>query len=254
MLANTLTSTEWKACWLGCGKVSSSHIPAWWETWQSLTDALILASDTPPPTPSPPTMRSTWAGKAGDDAKLAPTERSQGYLWALHNGSFHVIVFSQAWCSSHQTNPFHTKRSWIVMATAPAKKWISNSSVMDFFFFFWVPKEIKAWTEWACHHIMLASWPPASQSSVCWSPWWPPAAKRGFVHSVCKGKVGEKWFWARKESGAELSRLSKEAMLTLKLSHPRLMHPVSRLRLRRVQNSSLFILARRREHVKQVSR
>lgn len=109
------------------------------------------------------------------------------------------------------------------MVTAPAKKWISNSSVMDFFL---VPEEIKAWTEWACHHIMLASRPPASQSSVCRSPWWPPAAKRGFVHSVCKGKEGEKWFWARKESGAELSRLSKEAMLTLKLSHSHLIMSV----------------------------
>lgn len=55
---------------------------------------------------------------------------------------------------------------------------------------FFSPWKIKAWSEWACHHIILTSWPPANPvlhhtKDHLQSPWRPPAAERGFVCSVC---------------------------------------------------------------------
>lgn len=200
-----------------------------------------------------PTMRSAWVGKARDDAELAPTERNQGSLWALHNGSFHVIIFSQTWSSSHQTpfTPSEAELSW----WRPQKR--SGYLILQWWIFlggfFFCPRGDKSMNRVSVssyYASILASGVPVLSLLVTMVT---SCSKKGLCPQCLQGEGGGKWFWARKESGAELSRLSKEAMLTLKLSQPHLIHPVSRLRLRWVQNSSLFILARWCEHVNQAS-
>lgn len=77
---------------------------------------------------------------------------------------------------------------------------------------------------------MLASWPAASQSSIFLITMVTPCSKKRGLCPPCLH--GGEWFWARKESRTELSRHSKEAVLTPNLSQHHLIHTFSRDRQR----------------------
>lgn len=100
------------------------------------------------------------SGLANGDAKLAPLSLNMLTLQTIVPFTWLSLVRLGFAVQGSVTKPSSHYINKILMVLVLTKTGISNSPEIAFSW------KIKAQTEWACHHIMVTSWPPAARSST----------------------------------------------------------------------------------------